>query len=134
MDEAVPRRTKDTMKKMALDNNVYFRPMRSARIPATKGAIKAPIATRDPTQDISFSVTGRPIGLSDSFELRNAASGDGQPRVVPTATLDKFTAESSDWKRNEQTNHFNPPKLIRTGGSTGLSFISIRSVWRTSAP
>lgn len=94
MDAAVPRRTNETMKKAELINNVYFLPIFSAKTPATKGAINAPSATRDPTQDISFSVTGRPMGLSDSLELRNAASGDVHPNVVPTATLDKLTANA----------------------------------------
>lgn len=89
----MPSRMKETIKKSALESSVYFRPILSARIPATTGAIRAPIATKEPTQDISLSVTGRPIGLSAPCELRKAASGDGHPKVVPTATLDKLTGQ-----------------------------------------
>lgn len=96
MDTVVPRIMNDTMKKIELESRVYFLPIFSARTPATKGAIKAPMATRDPTQDISSLVTGRPIGLSEPSELRNAASGEGHPKVVPTATLAKLTAKTRD--------------------------------------
>lgn len=81
------------MKKRALLRRVFFRPILPAKIPAANGAIRAPSATIDPTQEVSSFVRGRPMGLLSSAVDRNDSSGEGHPRVVPSTTLDRFTVE-----------------------------------------
>lgn len=83
------------MKKAALESKVYFLPIRSAVKPAPNGATSAPMATKDPTQDNSLVVIGRPMGLTGPEEERKAACEDGHPNAVPTATLEILTEHNN---------------------------------------